>query len=122
MGSVSPRYVHCGPFGQGVYVEVPTHEFAGHPPHPIMYCGSDLREQYWTCRCGTIVSEHLRVAASGRPCDLAPRCAICNAGLHHNRGYDYGELKRWAGYICPQCREAHKEALTLQPSPPAVAP
>jgi hypothetical protein len=105
------RYVRAGPFNQGVYAEVPTHEFER--PYTNPACARlGIRPStvgVWRCRhCGTQVSDHRKAAVERHGCDGEWwRCAICNTRISVA-----GVLVKWAGLVCRNCADAHQDALT----------
>jgi hypothetical protein len=120
-GQATPqRYVRCGPFSQGVYADVPTHEFRKVPNVPetkqTWHGPTPTREgTKWICLyCDTLVTMNRKAAAEQHACDGNPRCAICNRNLRQypNVGGGFGS---WAGTICRDCRDAH-DVLSCQSS------
>jgi hypothetical protein len=98
---------------------MPCHECTERLQGRIQGVPESLQGQFWRrVWCRASVSVHQLKAASQHPCDGTMRGAICNA-----RPMGPGVVQgSWAGLICQKCYQAHQEALTVRPTPQAVAP
>jgi hypothetical protein len=105
-----PLSVRCGPFGQGVYAQLPTHHFTRRV-EVERAPGLQGDVLFWACtHCPTTVSAYQLPAAEQHPCDGRPRCAICNAPISYPFPRVSGTL---LGVLCRDCHDAREHALTV---------